>query len=155
MVKRKNFLILSFLFFFCSVILLSEETRTVNYNGRKLSPKSGNFSVIGVKTEADEGDFLLISVYLNDMIDTDSVQNRRIFVDGTPLPAVTQFQFSKNRRQVQFKIKRQTKEEFSLRFVQFKSFDGRVIRQTQLSGLSSGTFFKFSRETREWQKSSL
>ena len=158
--KMKFFLI--FIFLILPVILLAQEdAKTVNYSGRKLSAGDGVFTVIGVKAEADDGDFLLLSVYFNDMVDSSSVQNRRIFVNEKALPPVTQFHFSKNRRMVKFKIKRPESgsesegEGFSLRLVQFQSFKGRSMNPIELKGLDENCFFKFSREKREWQKSSL
>ena len=137
------------------VLLAAEESGTVNYSGRRISPEAGVFTVIGVKIEADEGDFLLVSVYFTDMVDARSVQNRRIFVDEKSLPPVTQFRFSKNRRGCQFKIKRPDSASFSLRFVQFQSYNGRSMNPIELHGLEENSFLKFSREARTWQKSSL
>lgn len=127
-----------------------------NYTGRRITRAEGNFSAIGVKVEESAGGFLLVSVYFNDALESSSVQNRRIFVDGAPLPPVTQFQFAKSRRLVQFRIRRTAADgAFSLRLVQLCAYDGRAMHATELSGLEAGTFFKFSREERAWQESSL
>ena len=161
MVQKMKFL-LSFIFLILPVILFAQEDAgTFNYSGRKIPAKAGVFTVIGVKSEVDDGDFLLISVYFNDMVDSGSVQNRRIFVNEKAIPPVTRFLFSKNRRMVQFKIKRPESsptsggKEFSLRLVQFLSCSGQTMNPIELKGLEENCFFKFSREKREWQKSSL
>ena len=127
--------------------------RGMNFNGRKLPNRNENFSVIGLKIE-ESGEFLKISIFFNEPVDSNSVEARHIFIDEKPLPPQTEFLFSKNRHMTRFTVPKQT-DDFSLKITDLRSFDGKLINPTEIKNLEANSFCKYSRETCAWQKSSL
>lgn len=121
----------------------------MNYNGRKMPPHKGFFSAIGVKVDEKAG-FLVLSVYFNDVIDTNSINPWQIFIDEAPLPPETEFLFNKNRHMMRFEIT--GRENFTLKITGAKSFDGKMMRPTEIKNLSANTFVKYGRTEQKWQK---
>lgn len=95
----------------------------------------------------------MVSLYFNDVLDTNSFVPRCILIDGLPLGADTEFLFNKNRRMVRFAAPEA--EVFTLTAENIRSFDGRVLKIMQIESLERGAFYKYSREKRTWKKSSL
>ena len=126
-------------------------------NGRRLPKTDGVFSVIGVKIE-EKDNLLVLSLYFNDVIDTNSVLARHILLNDAPIPVETEFLFNKARRMLRFSIpsamvQRDTDGIFSLKLMYAKSFSGKTMRQTEITPIASGAFFKYSRKEGTWQKS--
>lgn len=107
--------------------------------------KHGEFCVNGVKTVQIQ-DFVIISVYFNDVIDTNSVFAKNICVNYKPLPPFTEFLFSKNHRMMRFSLPKNENssenEVISLKITDFRSFDGRTLKDFEIKGLKIGEFYK-------------
>ena len=149
-----------FLLFVAVAFPLSAQTRPrppfmpgMNFNGRKMPPRSENFSVIGLKVK-DTDYFLTISIFFNDAVDSNSVKAKHIMINGMPVREETEFLFSRNRHMVRFSIP-MMREPFSLTLTNIHSFDGRIINPTEIPGLEPNSFCKFSRQERTWQRFSL
>ncbi len=156
----KVFPVLISLFFSAGIFPLCAQPRPrppappgMNFNGHRMPPRSEFFSVIGLKIE-ESGDFLIISIFFNDSVDSNSVGPEHIFINDEPLPPQTEFLFNRSRNMTRFSVPRMD-ESFSLMFVELRSFDGKIMNPTKISGLEANSFRKFSWEERTWQKSSL
>lgn len=104
--------------------------------------------MIGVKVD-EEGDFVTLSVFFNCPLDTDSIEERYIFVNGRSLPPFTEFLFNKNRSMMRFSVRNDfisNKEDFSLKITEARSFGGRKIADFEAENLKSGDFVKIHRE---------
>ena len=133
---------------------------SMNYSGRKMPRHAESFSAIGVKIEDGSNDVIAISVFFNDILDTNSIRGDSILINGAELPPGTEFIFSKTRQMMRVSIPRTAAPHaagstFSLTLGGIRSFDGRAIKAEELHELSAGTFFKYSRKEQAWQKSSL
>lgn len=116
-------------------------------------PAGDYFALIGVRVEERENEMIL-SLYFNGAVDAYSFQTQNISINGTTLQPMTRFIFSKSRHMAQFSIPAQS-EAFSLSLRNLKSSSGKKLRNTELKDLTPNSFLKFSREARQWQKSSL
>lgn len=121
-------------------------------NGQRI-PMHPNFALIGIKSELN-GDLLTFSLYFNDVVDTNSFRSDCVFIGGLPLAHHTEFFFNKNRHMARFSVPK-AGDVFSLSVRGMHSFDGRAMKPVELSDFEINTFFKYSREKHEWQKSSL
>ena len=125
---------------------------SMNYSGRKMPRNKDFFSIIGVKLDG-AGDFLVFSIYFNDALDASSIHSRQIFIDDVQLPPQTEFLFSRNRRMMRFEIKKiGLNENFALKIMGAKSFDGKILRATEIKSLTMNSFFKYNRMEKQWQK---
>ena len=121
--------------------------RFMNYNGRKMLQGTGEFSVTGVKS-SDLHDFIVLSVYFSDPVDTNSVFASNIFVNEKQIPMFTEFLFNKNHRMLRFSIRKEMigleNDSFSLKIIDLRSFDGRPMTIFELPTLKTEEFFKKS-----------
>ena len=134
----------------------------MNLNGRKMQRHNGDFRIIGVKTDLSE-DVLNISVFFNDSVDTDSVSERNIILDGRPLPQFSEILFNKRRGMMRFSVKNELSEnktQFSLKIIGISSFDGRKLVPFETDKLEANVFLKIHRKDGKpekmeapWQKS--
>ena len=124
--------------------------RTMNFNGRKMPRREGNFSAIGIKVDETE-DFFTVSIFFNDALDSNSVEAHHIFINETPLPPKTEFLFNKNRHMLRFTTQK-ADGNFTLKLSEIRSCDGKEMRPTEVSGLEGKSFFKFSPKEQKWQK---
>lgn len=110
------------------------------------------FSVIGVKSQISQSnkELLVITVYLNESIDTESVAEKNIFINDTPLSSA-KILFSKRGRSFSFLI-HNSKKDFTIRLGSIKNSEGQQTKPIQLHEFSENTFWKFSREANKWQK---
>ena len=133
----------------------SEISNDKNSFMRKMPPRSENFSVIGLKIDESD-DFFTISLYFNDAVNANSIKAEHIFINNLPISPETEFLFNKNRHMSRFTVsKKETLSDFSIRITNLCSFDGKIMNPIELNNLETKTFYKFSREKHEWQKSSL
>ena len=172
--KRFHFSILIFLFSALLSLSAQNEVRLpprkplnrpgdmMNLNGRQMQRRSGIFAVIGVKVE-EFGDELAVSVYFSDALDTNSVNAKKILVNGANLPQDSEFLFNKNRRMLRLQIEKSLAGEkpFSLTISSLKSFDGRKLITFEEDNLEAGAFPKYpikagdGRKEQKCQESSL
>lgn len=130
--------------------------RFMNYNGRKIPRSSEEFSVIGIKT-SEVLDHIVLSVYFNAPVDTNSVLPDNIFVNEKKISPFTEFLFNKNHKMLRFTIKKELlemqKDNFSLKILNLRSFDGRPMKILQLPELKTEEFYKKSESEESCQKS--
>ena len=153
--KKKTLLFMTIFLFFCGLLSVNAQPhpRRPKPLPRKMTPQNEDFSVIGAKIEESDK-FLTISIFFNAAVDSSSVNSRNILINKTELPAKTEFLFNKNRHMVRFQVSK-IRGEFSCTIANLSSFDERIIKTTELNGLEANSFYKFSRESHTWQKSSL
>lgn len=136
--------------FFLSSILFCENPSYINYGGKKLK-KTKEFHIIGVKTSQNKNNKLSIEIYFNDVLNAQSVKTNKILINKKPLPQDTRFYFSKNAKILKFYINN-THKNFDICILGLKSFDNKKLKVLELNNLSSNTFYKINKETKEWQK---
>ena len=128
----------------------------MNLNGRKMLRHDGKFSVTGVKLEKIP-DRYVFSIYFNEPLDTRSVHSQRILINEFPLPPDTDFLFNKPRSMLRFSIKNpvlQTEKPslFSIRILEVRSFDGKILQPTEIKNIQADSFYKQSRGEQKWMK---
>jgi len=154
LVKRLYFILYAI---FSLFIVSAQEQNPVisNYGGRRVFVETEKkFSLIGVKVQESESrkNFLNITLYFNDIIDSASVSAKNIFYNDRPIWKETKFYFSKKGQSVSFELKK-GEESSSIRFEQIKNLDGQIIRPVRLTDFAKENFWKYSKEEHIWQKS--